>query len=39
MTRKAFEDYDEPVKIEMEPEEALKLVLGATPDKEVELEN
>lgn len=39
MPRDAFEGYDEPVKIDMEPEEALKLVLGATPDKEDEPEN
>ena len=28
MTRKAFEGYDEPVKIDMDPEEALKLLLA-----------
>jgi hypothetical protein len=28
MTRKAFEDYDEPVKINMDPEEALALLLN-----------
>ena len=27
MTRKAFEGYDEPVKIDMDPEEALSLIL------------
>ena len=27
MARKAFEGYDEPVNIDMDPEEALKLVL------------
>jgi hypothetical protein len=27
--RKAFEGYDEPVKIDMDPEEALKLLLAA----------
>lgn len=27
MTRKAFEGYDEPVNIGMEPEEALKILL------------
>ncbi len=27
MPRDAFEGYDEPVKIDMDPEEALKLVL------------
>ena len=30
MPRDAFEGYDEPVKIDMDPEEALKLLL--TPD-------
>jgi hypothetical protein len=29
MPRDAFEGYDEPVKIDMEPEEALKLLLLA----------
>ncbi len=29
MTRKAFEGYDEPVNIDMDPEEALKLLLGS----------
>jgi hypothetical protein len=28
MTRKAFEEYDEPVNIDMDPEEALKIVLN-----------
>lgn len=27
MTRKAFDKYDEPVNIDMDPEEALKLLL------------
>ena len=35
MTRKAFEGYDEPVNIDMEPEEALKLVLAIpTPNED-----
>ena len=29
MPREAFEGYDEPVNIDMEPEEALKLLLGS----------
>ncbi|MGB8197884.1 MAG: hypothetical protein WCF25_12840 [Acidimicrobiales bacterium] len=31
MTRKAFEGYDEPVNIDMEPEEALRIVLQVEP--------
>jgi hypothetical protein len=31
MPRDAFEGYDEPVKIDMDPEEALKLVLIVEP--------
>ena len=31
MPRDAFGDYDEPVNIVMEPEEALKLVLTTNP--------
>ena len=31
MTRKAFEGYDEPVNIDMDPEEALKIVLYVEP--------
>jgi hypothetical protein len=31
MVRKAFEGYDEPVNIDMDPEEALKLVLQVEP--------
>jgi hypothetical protein len=31
MTRKAFEGYDEPVNIDMDPEEALKIVLQLAP--------
>ena len=31
MTRKAFEGYDEPVNIDMDPEEALKIVLQVEP--------
>lgn len=30
MTRKAFEGYDEPVNIDLDPEEALKILLGTT---------
>jgi len=29
VTRKTFEGYDEPVNIDMDPEEALKLILNA----------
>jgi hypothetical protein len=39
MERKAFEGYDEPVKIDLDPEEALKLLLAAereTPDQSPE---
>jgi hypothetical protein len=32
MPRDAFEGYDEPVKIDMDPEEALKLLLASEPD-------
>jgi hypothetical protein len=31
MTRKAFEGYDKPVNIDMDPEEALKIVLQVEP--------
>jgi hypothetical protein len=31
MPRDAFEGYDEPVNIDMEPEEALKLLLATEP--------
>jgi hypothetical protein len=31
MTRKAFEGYDEPVNIDMDPEEALRIVLQVEP--------
>jgi hypothetical protein len=31
MPRDAFEGYDEPVKIDMDPEEALKIVLQVEP--------
>jgi hypothetical protein len=34
MPRDAFEGYDEPVKIDMDPEDALKLLLQ--PDKQDE---
>ena len=34
MTRKAFEGYDEPVNIDMEPEKALKLLLTAGPSSD-----
>lgn len=30
MPRDAFEGYDEPIKIDLDPEEALKLVLAAS---------
>ena len=32
MPRDAFEGYDEPVNIDMEPEEALKLLLSTEPN-------
>jgi len=35
MPRDAFEGYDEPVNIDMEPEEALKLLLTAEPNPDV----
>jgi hypothetical protein len=39
MPRDAFESYDEPVKINMEPEEALKLLLLVEkPDEETDEE-
>jgi hypothetical protein len=31
MTRKAFDKYDEPVNIDLDPEEALKIVLQVKP--------
>lgn len=34
MTRKAFESYDEPVNIDMDPEEALRIVLQAEPKED-----
>jgi len=34
MPRDAFEGYDEPVNIDMEPEEALKLLLSAEPNSD-----
>jgi len=34
MVRKAFEGYDEPVNIDLDPEEALKIVLHVTPDSD-----
>jgi hypothetical protein len=34
MTRKAFEGYDEPVNIDMDPEEALRLVLQVEPSED-----
>ena len=34
MVRKAFEGYDEPVNIDMDPEEALKIVLQVEPCKD-----
>jgi len=37
MTRKAFEGYDEPVNIDMDPEEGLKVLLQIAPtDKDLE---
>jgi hypothetical protein len=36
MPRDAFEGYDEPIKIDMDPEEALKLVLQQAPTDEAE---
>ena len=36
MPRDAFEGYDEPVNIDLEPEEALKIVLQVAPSKENE---
>ena len=39
MTRKAFKGYDEPVNIDMEPEEALKLLLvSASPEDDTIME-
>lgn len=44
MPRDAFEGYDEPVNIDMDPEEALKIVLtvevdrGTTPTEEQDQE-
>jgi len=35
MPRDAFEGYDEPVNIEMDPEEALKLLLTSDPNPDV----
>ena len=35
MPREAFEGYDEPVNIEMDPEEALKLLLESNPARDV----
>jgi hypothetical protein len=37
MERKAFKGYDEPVKIDMDPEEALKLLLSAEPEEHQEV--
>ena len=34
MTRKAFEGYDEPVNIDLAPEEALRIVLQVEPDQD-----
>jgi hypothetical protein len=40
MPRDAFEGYDEPVKIDMEPEEALKIVLALdTKEKSEKVED
>ena len=38
MTRKAFEGYDEPVNIDMDPEEALRIVLQVETTKNDESE-
>lgn len=35
MPRDTFEGYDEPVNIDMDPEEALKLVLNTKTDTEL----
>jgi hypothetical protein len=35
MTRKAFDKYDEPVNIDMDPEEALKLLLQSNLAEDV----
>jgi hypothetical protein len=34
MPRDAFEGYDEPVKIDMDPEEALKLLLNSPQEEQ-----
>jgi hypothetical protein len=34
--REAFPGYDEPVNINMEPEDALKALLGVTDDEETD---
>jgi hypothetical protein len=34
MPRDAFEGYDEPVNIDMEPEEALKILLRSEPKED-----
>ena len=34
MPRDAFEGYDEPVKIDMDPEEALKILLKSGDDEQ-----
>lgn len=33
MTRKAFEGYDEPINIDLDPEEALRIVLQVEPSE------
>jgi len=37
MGRDAFPEYDEPVNIDMEPEDALKLLLDAEEDETVNI--
>jgi hypothetical protein len=34
MVRNTFDNYDEPVNIDMDPEEALKLLLQSNPDRD-----
>jgi hypothetical protein len=36
MVRKAFEGYDEPVNIDLDPEEALKIVLTLEVDQKTD---
>jgi hypothetical protein len=39
MTRDAFPGYDEPVNIDMEPDAALKVLLGVEQDEPEEVED